>query len=254
MKSKSLKQELIYYISLKDEFEKKGGPSADAEMFEAVLELEEKILKQFALPITLSNSKILREIFDESEIENAIWVLELRAKKYLLSTPKSELEILADAQNKKLDAFDVLPEIGLSTNSYNTFVYENILLKKKATPKQVLDELIYFQKKKLLKLLVALEKSESMGKLFHYESLKKGHKLMFIDAYLDVTNNEEEHQNKSKKETKISDFYLLDVTLLNSNNFWLLCHDFVNNKAYVVFATNAQAAQILCYNQALSNK
>ena len=138
-----------------------GGPQNDADCFEQMLEIQDKILRSFGLPIIPDYERIL--YFDnpptDAEISNRILKLYQSAVEYLSSNTKSNLQILKEAQKLKLNAFSVLPELSIPTHTYTIFVYEEILLKQKDIPENVLHELKLVTKSNILSTLGKLEQN-----------------------------------------------------------------------------------------------
>ena len=138
-----------------------GGPSNDADCFDQILEIQDKILNNFGLPTKQAYERIL--YFDapptDTEISNRILKLHQSAIDYLSSNAKCERQILIEAQRLQQNAFSVLPELSIPTHVYTNFVYDEILLKKKDTPENVLNELKLVTESNLLNILGKLEQN-----------------------------------------------------------------------------------------------
>ena len=122
---------------------KKGGPSSDGDLFEQILDIQDTILSKFGLPASPDNEALLFFNSDPSDDEINVRIEQLNeeATKYLSSKTKTDLQILRGAQLTKQDPMYVLPELKIRTHSYTLFVYNNILLKEKDSPENVLLEL-----------------------------------------------------------------------------------------------------------------
>ena len=138
-----------------------GGPPNNADCFEQILEIQDKILCSFGLPITPVYERILYFVTPptDTEISNRILKLHQSAIDYLSSNAKSRIQILKEAQKLKQDAFYVLPELSIPTHTYTIFVYDEILLKQKDTPENVLHELEFVTKSNILNTLGKLEQN-----------------------------------------------------------------------------------------------
>jgi len=123
--------------------EEKGGPSADGQLFEQILGIQDNILKKFGLPISPDNEELLwfKSVPTDNEVGHRIDQLHSAATKYLLNNAKSDLQILRDAQQTKQDPMYVLPELKISTHNYTIFVYDKILLKQKDSVENILHDL-----------------------------------------------------------------------------------------------------------------
>lgn len=126
--------------------EKLGGPENNSELFEEIFSIEDDILKSFGLPENSKFAQILKRnnIPCNHELEEMISILENIASEYLLAPTETSISVLTKAKDLKLDAFSVLPELKIITHIYSIFVYEEVLLKEKDTPENVLKELELF--------------------------------------------------------------------------------------------------------------
>jgi hypothetical protein len=125
---------------------KHGGPENNSALFEDVLASQDEILRSFGLPEKSKFAQILEcdDIPGNEELEELISFLENIAREYLLANTETSIKILSNAKELKLDPFSVLPELKILTHIYSIFVYEEILLKEKDSPENVLNELILF--------------------------------------------------------------------------------------------------------------
>ncbi len=126
--------------------EKLGGPENNSELFEEIFSIEDDILKSFGLPENSKFAQILKRnnIPSNQELEEMISILENIASEYLLAPTETSISVLTKAKDLKLDPFGVLPELKIITHIYSIFVYEEILLKERDTPENVLKELELF--------------------------------------------------------------------------------------------------------------
>lgn len=126
--------------------EKLGGPENNSELFEEIFSIEDDILKSFGLPENSKFAQILKRnnIPSNHELEEMISILENIASEYLLAPTETSISVLTKAKDLKLDPFGVLPELKIITHIYSIFVYEEILLKERDTPENVLKELELF--------------------------------------------------------------------------------------------------------------
>ena len=141
----SITNELEAYYNLNVQLEAKGGPEEDGDLFEELLAKQEQILSTFGLPPAQKYIKPLWEFTNlpltEESINKLVKRLKKEAEKHLLSPVTTPTEVLAQAQHEQTNAFDVLPELGYITHDYLIFVYQEMLLKGKATPEEVLAEM-----------------------------------------------------------------------------------------------------------------
>jgi len=126
--------------------EQQGGPINNSELFEDILQLQDEILRSFGLPEKSKFAQILEceDTPSNEELEELISFLEDIAREYLLANTETSIKILSNAKELKLDPFSVLPELKILTHIYSIFVYEEILLKEKDSPENVLKELVLF--------------------------------------------------------------------------------------------------------------
>ena len=135
----------------------------DAYVIEESLTLEKEILKKFGLPIRNSFVKLLHDEgkLTDFEIDKIIDRLREQAKVYLIEEPSSDLALLRKAQEEKLDPFEVLPELGVTTHVYTIFIYNNYLLTKRESPENVLGILMVCQDDKVLNDIMLFDKTDT---------------------------------------------------------------------------------------------
>ena len=142
---KEIRGLLFRYISISGILESKGGRSAINHLeleniYNEVLTVENEILKRFGLPQLLKCREILFDFIatdkSDNEMMKTITSLSAVAKEFLLSSPKSEIEILRAAKLEDLKTYDVLPEIGIEDCIYTMFVFEEIFKKNRCSEKR----------------------------------------------------------------------------------------------------------------------
>ena len=137
-----------------------GGPEENGEIFEKILEIQEKILSNFGLPTNHPDfEKILhfKTPPTDYEVYNRVKQLHQTAIDYFSNKTPTDIELLKSAQETERDAFHVLAELSLPTHTYTIFVYNEILQKNKDTVENILQELNFVNKPELLEILEKLE-------------------------------------------------------------------------------------------------
>jgi hypothetical protein len=137
-----IKSSLILLAQLHLTLNEKGGPSAEGQLFEQILDLQQEILDYFGLPPTPENEELLwfQSLPSERQIEDRIQELNTAATEYLSSNAISDLRLLRNAQQTKGNPMYVLPELKVPTHTYTLFVYNKILLPQKDSVENVLQE------------------------------------------------------------------------------------------------------------------
>ena len=125
------------------ELTKKRGPTRAAELFEKLISRQDEVLEHYKLPGNPYYQSLLefKAIPWDNEIDKLIELLEKESQNVKSSSSLSEIEILCEAKATKRDPMFILPAIGITTHVYTIWVYQNILLKSRDTPKNVLIEL-----------------------------------------------------------------------------------------------------------------
>ncbi|WP_125077671.1 hypothetical protein [Rufibacter latericius] len=194
-------EKLTTYYHFYQELKEKGGPEENTELFEAVIELEEEIMAAYGLPPSHTHLQILWQFTEKvsptSEVlEETQEQLKAAATEHLMAPVKTNLELLQEAKSGKMSAFNVLPEIGQPTHDYPIFLFEEMLLKDKATPEAVLQEMESVKELdcygEVATLLYYHRKTFRRTKI--YKDLKPH--LQFLDTYLQQLKNlgdSEEH-------------------------------------------------------------
>ena len=185
-KQEQIKNALTELAKLQIALDKKGGHSEDGQLFEEILTLQDGILRNFGLPPTQENTKLLwfnLSVPTHLEVEERVRQLHKTAKEYLLSPAKPEIQILKDAQENKASAFSTLPELGITTHSYTLFIYEKILLGKRDKIENVLEELRRVNQPRMLAILGHLSEG-NMEKPHEVIEVLKHLGLKYIDDFV----------------------------------------------------------------------
>lgn len=141
--------------------EEEGGPEQDGELFEQILYYQDTILKRFGLPLKVEYERLIffNAMPTDEEISDRINQLHQAATTYLLSSAKSDLNILREAKKLQLDSFAVLPELKIKIHIYPMFVYDYILLENKDSVENVLNELRFANHPDILNVLGKLKQN-----------------------------------------------------------------------------------------------
>ncbi|WP_157592995.1 hypothetical protein [Rufibacter tibetensis] len=190
------------YYQHYQELKENGGPEENTELFEAVIELEEDIMSAYGLPPSHTHLQILWQFTEitpltDEVVEEAQNQLKAAATEHLMAPVKTNLELLQEAKSERMSAFNVLPEIGQPTHDYPIFLFEEMLLKDKATPEAVLQEMESVKELdcygEVATLLYYHRKTYKRTKI--YKTLKPH--LQFLDTYLQQLKNIGESENHS---------------------------------------------------------
>ncbi|KAA3437678.1 hypothetical protein [Rufibacter hautae] len=182
-------EKLTTYYHHYQELKEKGGPEENTELFEEVIHLEEEIMAAYGLPPSHTHLQILWQFTEkaplsEEVIQGTQEKLETAATEHLMAPVKTNLEVLQEAKSEKMSAFNVLPEIGQPTHDYPIFLFEEMLLKDKASPEAVLQEMESVKELdcygEVATLLYYHRKTFRRTKI--YKALKPH--LQFLDTYL----------------------------------------------------------------------
>jgi len=111
----------------------------DAKNFEAVLALQDDIIRCFGFNPSFDHESFLDSV---KEGEEAKWIewMKGEAEAYLKGPTKTHKAILTDAQKCDEDSDMVLREFDLPHHVYTDFVYDEMLLKQKASVEDVLHD------------------------------------------------------------------------------------------------------------------
>jgi len=167
--------------------ESKNLNKKESVAFEESLELVESILNKFGLPISEEYSSYFSNIRESIYIDGSINFLKEKAKEYLRSTPLSETTLLKEAIKYNYNAFDVLPELKITTHVYSLFIYYVVLLDERDAVQNVLKEFEIIKKSDdLLDLIGRISHtSDSVLKEQLYVEIKKSG-LQYFDLYLKI--------------------------------------------------------------------
>lgn len=137
-----------------------GGPENNGELFEVILEIQERFLENFSLPTNqpVYDSYLYFETPPtDNEIFDRLETLHKMAIEHISNEALTDIEKLQIAKEKNIDSLCVLAELSLPSHVYTIFVYEEILLKERDTIENVLHELNLVTKPGVLNALGKLE-------------------------------------------------------------------------------------------------
>lgn len=186
--------------------------SENAELLDLYCYLRGKILEHFGLPNTIEFGRCLavEELPNDKDVEVIIERLHQEAVDFFSAPIKTETEVLKEAVINKRNSEEVLSELGITRHIYTEFVYDEILLKEKDNPANVLRALQRANDSKLLNLLgiIALckkfgkEEKEMFGIL-----LEKG--IKYLDQYLSAYKLD--GKDEEVKQNLLAEFWI-DLT------------------------------------------
>ena len=238
MNTKHLKTDLKTLSTISFILKQRRENENDDDLLEYYFERQDKILKQFGLPEKEEYTSILEftDIISDEEINNLIMQLSKMAAEYLLSDARPDLQILEDAIKYKQEAHTVLPELNIEKHIYTYFVYDEILMKGKDSPAQVLLDLEMTKKGNYLNLLGIIALSATFGneealmlrqlKDVGFKYLDEYLEAVRLDDYIDKSefnsaeefwnelNGEFNSNNYTEKFSTLAD-YLLNQLVLN---------------------------------------
>jgi hypothetical protein len=188
---------LQHYFTLYRELQEKGGPEEDGELFEKALTLQEEILAQFGLPPADRYRQIFWKFTEAGELTDKLLVqtegkLKKAAEKHLSKPAQTDLEVLTKAKKKKLDPFDVLPELGHPTHDYTFYLYRVLLLQGLATPEEVLDELNRIKALQIYREVAELKFGDTQDATHSPVFKKYKEELRYLEAYLAYVEEEDD--------------------------------------------------------------
>lgn len=167
-----------------------------------MIDIEEKVLAAFGLPVTLTNGQQfqflgLKDEFDLNDIDVFLKDLEQQAIAYHNSTPNTDLELIKRAQDQYLYIDEVLPETSLKLKAepYYVFVYEEYLLTRRVTPETFLEEIRNVAKNDLSMSLYKLSTMPDPCSSELYATLNE-YNLLFLDPFLTYYPEFEKDQSK----------------------------------------------------------
>jgi len=175
-----------------------GSAIEEPELTNEIHHRQVKLLRSFGLPHAPDYLRFItfEEIPTDAAIEEKISVLKNAAVVYLLTDAKSEIKILQQAKDQKLNPFTVLPELNIKIHIYTIFVYDKILIPGKDSIENIWEELKRTRDPKVLEYtgriglkLYDFEKHIDYQKLLQYTGLK--YLNLFINTQIALLNDEE---------------------------------------------------------------
>lgn len=140
------------------------------ELLLLVIESEELLLRKFGLPCTLSYSKLLQEYSLKSALKlddvSALYsALASLADEYLLSPVLSDIDLLIEAQKKKIYIDEVFPQLSLEIKAepYYLYLYCEFLLKGRLSAVDFMNEVLLVKKHDLSQRLQRLTEGDNMA-------------------------------------------------------------------------------------------
>jgi hypothetical protein len=119
---------------------------------EKSLKIEDKILQKFGLSKAYEHREILFSLTDEKGIKSVLSELKDKAKSYLYSSPKSDIELLEAAKKEDLKTYQVLPEMGIEDTLYAMFYLEEYFKKGKIDAQELITILKNIDEKTSIKM------------------------------------------------------------------------------------------------------
>ncbi len=187
--SNSTTDQLKQYFTLYRSLQERGGPEEDEALFEQCLLLQEEILAHFGLPPADRYRQIFWKFTEAGSLTTRLLAqtesrLKKAAEKYLSRPAQTDLELLTQARTKKLDPFDVLPELGHPTHDYTFYLYRVLLLQDLASPEEVLEELNRIKEINAYKEIATL-KFDTEAPFDKSDTYRKYKPLLrYLDGYL----------------------------------------------------------------------
>lgn len=186
------------YYELAQRIRLQGGPDNAPDLYVQAIQMEERVLAQYGLPPTRRFVRILQSLheyqpLDEGTLVKVIKVLEAEASAYLLSSPLPDEELLTQAKAQHLNAMDILPEMGVPTQEYMVFVYNQYCRDPTIEAHQVLQEFRIADQPDTLQEILEI-KEESFPQRDPRYRLLKSRGLQFLDAFLKEQEDEEGEQ------------------------------------------------------------
>lgn len=213
---KLLKKMMTDYVLMRDLLEKKGGPEKNGKLFERVFNLEDEILKKFGLPSIHEYSEVLwnLKVNSESDIEKAITLLAKKAKTYLSKPVVNLIALINNAKAQKVEAYDFLKEIGISTHEYTIWICSLFYLNK-ISAKDAINELTLCKKPSLLgKASLASEENHPEKSKFYKELKKSG--LEYIDDFF-AFKKQSENKNLTIIDCHVHAFFTQEIVDLQKS-------------------------------------
>ncbi len=186
-----LKRALLTLYSLQLQLDKNGGPMENGKLFEDYILLSSNILSNLGLPDTKENLEIL--FFDgspsETELTSIVKLLHQAAENYLLSPPRPPAQVLQEARRTEANPFNILPELGISTNTYSMFVYQHVLLHTEESAEKIWQALQIANQPKIVAALGNFENTD-FDKANIGVGLLKEAGVLFLDEFINYVESE----------------------------------------------------------------
>jgi uncharacterized protein YcgL (UPF0745 family) len=190
------------YYELAQRIQEQGGPGAAPALTAQASDLEDNILAQYGLPPSRRFVQILQSIhryknLNEQALQKVRERLEAAATGYLLSTPLPDEQLLSQAKRRRLNPYDILPEMGLPAQEYIVFVYNHFCTHRGVHAAQVVQE-FGIARERMQDIATLEGKSDPL-----YKELK-ARGLRFLDAYLrDRRQSEADPTNRKFMERQL---------------------------------------------------
>mgnify|MGYP003579865971 CR=1 FL=1 len=155
-----------------------------------IVEGERRLLEMFGLPCTLSHSKTLqycalKQDLALLDVELLYSQLGAAAEEYLLGPVTTDIELLEQAQEKKLYIDEVLPlmSLKLKAEPYYLYLYLEFFLKDLISARLFLEEVKIVQQNNLSSRLHELSKDTDWQGSAEYQDLAE-YGLMYMESFL----------------------------------------------------------------------
>jgi hypothetical protein len=186
------------YYELAQRIQLQGGPDNAQDLYVQAIHMEERVLAQYGLPPTRRFVRILQSLHEyeplgEEALGKIMKLLELEASEYLLTSPLPDEELLTQAKAQHLNAMDILPEMGVPTQEYMVFVYNQYCRDPTIEAHQVIKEFRIADQQDTLQEILEIREENFPQRDPRYRLLKS-RGLQFLDAFLREQEDEEGEQ------------------------------------------------------------
>jgi hypothetical protein len=176
------------YYELAQRIQLQGGPDNAQDLYVQAIHMEERVLAQYGLPPTRRFVRILQSLHEyeplgEEALGKIMKLLELEASEYLLTSPLPDEELLTQAKAQHLNAMDILPEMGVPTQEYMVFVYNQYCRDPTIEAHQVIKEFRIADQQDTLQEILEIREENFPQRDPRYRLLKS-RGLQFLDAFL----------------------------------------------------------------------